>query len=275
MQNARLNLHSYILATGKKSLALQAIPTQNLPQRLHEHTTKPERKHLERVKDVPLPEDIQSTKTVYTSLTDVEKEISKLKLKGFQLEKKESKIIFRKMMSPYTIPYVELFIDDRLEFTCVTLGWAVPGTHTLYRTFLRSVRKSTVSEILEFVSPFKLCTGLQSNTDNHLLRHVAPCEYYEETDKPRTSKVYMRTKNCEVLIKGDRDTCQSCFEYLIETKQEAVREEKKLLSPAQPNALLRNTTPERVTLAQQREKRKRKTLECAVKRLLELKKLKT
>ena len=44
---------------------MQATPTQILPQRSHEVTAKPERRHLNIVKNIPLP-DIQSTKNIYT-----------------------------------------------------------------------------------------------------------------------------------------------------------------------------------------------------------------
>ena len=46
-------------------IALQAIPTQNLPQRSHEVTAKPGRRHLNIVKGIPLP-DIPCTKNIYT-----------------------------------------------------------------------------------------------------------------------------------------------------------------------------------------------------------------
>ena len=48
-------------------IGLQAIPTQNRPQRSHEVTANPERRHLRTVKDIPLP-DIASA-NLFTLLT--------------------------------------------------------------------------------------------------------------------------------------------------------------------------------------------------------------
>ena len=148
----------FYLGKGVKVLRLQALPTQNLPQKSHEVAAKPERRHLQIVKEIPQPNsNTKRTKNVYISLRDMENKISKQKMSGFQLQSTERKIILRKMMSPYTIPYFEIIIDESLEFTCYILGWKVPDVHTLYRTFIRSARKSTITEDIALLSSFKLC----------------------------------------------------------------------------------------------------------------------
>ena len=254
----------FYLGKGVKVLRLQALPTQNLPQKSHEVAAKPERRHLQIVKEIPLPNsNTQRTKNVYTSLRDMENKISKQKLSGFQLQSTERKMILRKMMFPYTIPYFEIIIDESLEFACYILGWKVPDVHTLYRTFIRSARKSTITEVIALLSSFKLCIGLSSATDDSF-HHVAPCEYSEENDEPCTSKVSIRPKTRELLINGNSDnsTCRSCVEFPAKAKKEADLKQKNLSTPALLNAPLRYTNPEKVTLAVQRERAERKKLEC-------------
>ena len=235
----------YYLGKGVKVLRLQALPTQNLPQKSHEVAAKLERRHLQIVKEIPLPNsNTKRTKNLCTSLRVMENKISKQKLSGFQLQSTERNIILRKMMSPYTIPYFEIIIDESLEFTCYILGWKVPDVHTLYRTFIRSARKSTISEVIALLSSFKLCIGLSSATDASF-HHVALCEYSEENDEPCTSKVYIRPKTCELLINGNSDnsTCRSCVEFPAKAKKEAALKQKNLSTPALLNAPLRYTNP--------------------------------
>ena len=116
---------------------------------------KEERRHLTIVKDIPLPpKDTRRTKNVYNSLSEMEMKIGKQKLSGYQLESQEKKIILKKMKLPYTLPYVEITVDESLEFTCSILGWIVPDIHTVYRTFRRSARRRTIAELIDFVNNF-------------------------------------------------------------------------------------------------------------------------
>ena len=148
-------------------------------------------------------------------------------------------------------------------FTCYILGWKVPDVHTLYCTFIRSARKSTITEVIALLSSFRLCIGLSSATDDSF-HHVAPCEYSEENNEPCTSKVYIRPKTCELLINGNSDnsTCRSCVEFPAKAKKEAAVKQKILSTPPLLNAPLRYTNPEKVTLALQKERAERKKLEC-------------
>ena len=184
----------FYLGKRVKVLRLQSLSTQNLPQKSHEVTAKPNRRHPQIVKEIPLPNsNTKRTKNVCTSLRDMENEISKQKLSGFQLQSTERKMFLRKMMSPFTIPYFEIIIDKSLEYTCYILGWKEPDVHTLYRTFIHSTRKSTITEVIALLSSCKLCIGLSSATVDSF-HHVAPCECSEENDESCTHP----TKNLRI-----------------------------------------------------------------------------
>ena len=103
-------------------------------------------------------------------------------------------------MRPYTIPYIEVIVDESLEFACRVFGWMIPEVHNMYQTFKRSFRKTTVSEFIEFVSSYKLCIDLQFSGEHGLSHHIIPQDLSEENDDPIAVKQYMRTRDCKVGI---------------------------------------------------------------------------
>ena len=122
----------------------KAGPTQNLPQKSHE-VMHVERRHINIVKDVR----VRKAGPLHKSLAYVIRKCSKLKLNGWSMEITEViKIMLKKFIKPYTIPYIEIIVDESLEFTCLVFGWLVPDVHTLYSTTYRCIRKHICLQII-------------------------------------------------------------------------------------------------------------------------------
>ena len=85
--------------TGKKSLALQAIPTQNLQKKSHEGSKRPERRQI--VKEILVSKEIN--KTVYKSLEDLWNKISKLKLSYWIKEYETNKVTLKTLMRTFSV----------------------------------------------------------------------------------------------------------------------------------------------------------------------------
>ena len=201
------------------------------------------------MKDIPLPpKDTRRTKNVYNSLSEMEMKIGKQKLSGYQLESQEKKIILKKMKLPYTLPYVEITVDESLEFTCSILGWIVPDIHTLYRTFRRSARRRTIAELIDFVNNF-----MHWNVNTVVSYWWFASSYctlqtiWRVWWPLRTSKVFMRTINCQVLINCKSDICQQCARFEANLEKKATLEKKK-----------NKAVESKVKLALQNEKLERK-----------------
>ena len=51
-------------------------------------------------------------------------------------------------IEPHIVPYLEVVIDEKLQFTIIVFGWLFPNCHTLYEYHCRSVQAVTFSNLL-------------------------------------------------------------------------------------------------------------------------------
>ena len=113
------------------------------------------------------------------------------------------------------MPYFDITIDVSLEFTIVILGWILPDTHSLYKTFFRSVRNVTLSELLKRIIALHLCCGVNIETySGKDISHVIPCNInLDDIDpnNPFPRKLYQRPVDCIVL--NDNLLCNNCKSY--------------------------------------------------------------
>ena len=56
--------------------------------------------------------------------------------------------------------YLEVVIDEKLQFTIIVFGWLLPNWHALYENHSRSVQAVTVSNLLREIMNHELCPGL-------------------------------------------------------------------------------------------------------------------
>ena len=65
------------------------------------------------------------------------------------------KLIFN--IEPHIVPYLEVVIDEKLQFTIIVFGWLLPNCHTLYENHSRSVQ---AVNLLREIMNLELCPGL-------------------------------------------------------------------------------------------------------------------
>ena len=128
--------------TGIKTTRLQALPTMNLPLKSHEDT-KVERK-LPAFRIVTTETDDVEGKEVfvYKDLDELHKRVQKcnwITEKWYTTyENNAVKLTFN--IGPHIVSYLEVVIDEKLQFTIIVFGWLLPNCHALYENHSRSVQ---------------------------------------------------------------------------------------------------------------------------------------
>ena len=122
--------------TGTKTPRLQALPPMTLPLKSHEDT-KVERK-LPAFRIVTTETDDVEGKEVfvYKDLDELHKRVQKcnwMTEKWYTTyENNAVKLTFN--IEPHIVPYLEVVIDEKLQFTIIVCGWLLPNCHALYES---------------------------------------------------------------------------------------------------------------------------------------------
>ena len=120
--------------TGIKTPRLQALPTMNLPLKSHEDT-KVERKLPAFPIVTTETDDVEGKEVfVYKDLDELHKRVQKcnwITEKWYTTyENNAVKLTFN--IEPHIVPYLEVVIDEKLQFMIIVFGWLLPNCHALY-----------------------------------------------------------------------------------------------------------------------------------------------
>ena len=167
--------------TGINTPRLQALPTMNLPLKLHEDT-KVERK-LPAFRTVTTETaDVEGKEVfVYKDLDELHKRVQKCNWitgKWYSTSANNAvKLTFN--IEPHILPNLEVVIDEKLQYTIIVFGWLLPNCHALYENHSRLVQAVTVSNLLREIMNIELCPGLplepKAMQGDKVISHVIPC----------------------------------------------------------------------------------------------------
>ena len=194
--------------TGINTPRLQALPTMNLPLKSSHEDTKVERK-LPAFRIVTTEADDVEGKEVfvYKDLDELHKRVQKcywITEKWYTTyENNAVKLTFN--IEPHIVPYLEVVIDEKLQFTIIVFGWLLPNCHVLYENRSRSVQAVTVSNLLCAIMNHELCPGLplepQAMQGDKVISHVIPCriDLKSQQHLPVSTKMFSRDERRVVL----------------------------------------------------------------------------
>ena len=162
------------------------------------------------------------------------------------------------------LPHLEVVIDDSLAFTIKVYGCYLVDDHPLYLKYRRSMQNVTLSNLMKDLESFNLCSGVQTcELNGKLFHHVVPLDNHacydssedEEQQKQRQfpHQGYWRKKGCLLLQK--EDICSVCKTH---DEFQSTKAKSKCSKPAQLNAPVSKTDPERIKLTLQQHR-----LKCA------------
>ena len=79
----------------------------------------------------------------------------------------------------------QFFIKEDLKFSCAVHGWLLPENHEIYMKYNRSVKRITVTSLLNEICRYLLCEGAdikQVKLYDDVINHVIPLE--EDINQP-------------------------------------------------------------------------------------------
>ena len=162
-------------------------------------------------------------------------------------------ISLKQIEKPFIVPKYELFIKKDLKFSCAVYGWLLPENHELYMKYNRSVKRITVTNLLNEICRYLLCEGAdikQVKLSDDVINHVIPLEVDINQPNPIHVKEVQRSKKCVVLyFDSTLNHCPVCKEAIKKQQLKDKRFAKNIKTTAKPNAPLSNTHPEKVKLA--------------------------
>ena len=144
-------------------------------------------------------------------------------------------------------------IKEVLKFNCAVYGWLLPENHKLYIKYNRSVKRITVTSLLNEICRYLLCEGAdikQIKLSDDVINHVIPVEVDINQPNPIQVKKVQRSKIYVALcFDSTLNHCPACKEAIEKQQLKEKRFAKNIKTPAKPNGPLSNTHPEKVKLA--------------------------
>ena len=243
---------------AKKKPKFGALPKLNMPKKSHESSkpsSRPERSVV-KCNEAPLPH------SCYKGFSELCQRVKSLKSLGnWSLKIFDDKIVLKKMVDPYVLPHLEIFIDDSLGFTAKVFGSYLPEDHPLYLDYRRAVRNITVSDLIRQLEGCGLCDGVSTvELNGKLHHHVIPLShdtFGEEEEQQFPHQGFWRAKGCLLLCQQGAVCCQ-CEDFMCSVENVRKLKESRSAKPAHVKALFSKTDPERIKLTLQGQR-----LRCA------------
>ena len=242
----------------KKKLIPPALPTLNMPQKMHtkETVSRPHRSIVQ--ENLP---DVLENRSYYNDLSDVIKWVVNLdSLTNWDTKVSPSEVALSKS-SQYLkllLPELTILIVDGLGFTIKVYNCLLPEDHNIYRDNRRSLKNITVSDLVKTIEKLNICPGIDfvKHNDARINFHVIPliddtdCQSDDEDIPPPVipfpSKKFIRDIHCSVLSKEKCSPCRNSErEIIFQEKQKATH----AATPAKAKAPLSKTDRKRVEAA--------------------------
>lgn len=207
----------------------------------------------------------------YKGFADLKGRIQLLKLPEWTIDINDSCIEVKFKEKHFVVPRFQVFIDHSLEFYIRVFGWMLPSTHEIYINHQKSLDCITFSNLLKTVTRYDICAGINAadvchsiNIDKHIIPRSFCIEEFKKNPVHVSQLEYLRSKSCLILLSSNT-VCKPCNDLQIRTVIEMRRKESNLKLPAKSTAPVKFTSPERLKLAMQQQRKtiQEQQLECA------------
>lgn len=159
-------------------------------------------------------------------------------LSTWKLEQLNDRMLIKRLSDSFSLPELELIIDDSLGFIGKVFGCLLPEDHQLYSICFRSVMNVSVSNLVKDMESYFICPGAEPLTCSDVIQHVIPkfVDHLKEEEESFPSKQYWRAKGCELLCEGSNQQCMSCSKYSHASDKTKRSKLKKLSEPGHINS---------------------------------------
>nr|XP_047126023.1 uncharacterized protein LOC124807751 [Hydra vulgaris] len=151
-------------------------------------------------------------------------------------------------------PQYEVYIQPSLLFTIRSFAWNLPDKHEIYSNYNKSVKNITLSNIITLLSTYSLCQGVAFGS-NIFKKHILTKLYNPSVSSITTFETkFNRSTLCLLLIKSG-NICNECKTLELSHNNKHLKAVKRkaetITKPAQLNAPISFTSPDRIKLTLQ------------------------
>ena len=237
-----------------------AVPSLNLPVKSVAASTSTTRRELVR-QELGKP-------VVYHNFASFKKRILDLKMKGWLKRENEDTVIFEFWNATFSLPKLTCSVTSGLNFSVAVYNWLLSDDHTMYSELKRSLKHTSISNIMAQLEGYDICEGLDKNeltyskcedpspthSSSSVIRHTVPInpEHYDEDGPPFQAHIFLRSPDCELLCRDS--PCPKCS---MHEKSIHKPKEKSHVQPPQPvkdKAPLSRSSKERLVATVQRQR---------------------
>ena len=255
----------------RKTLIPQSLPTLNLPLKSFTKVPTQDRGTANIEKRETAAAAAAAVKTqnsaCYISYSDFLQRISKLKLKGWEINNQDSYVSIAKQDSQHVPAKFEINVNEDLKFKILCYNWLIPEQNELIKKYKLSMENLTLSTLLNEVENMIICEGVSYKTEK-ILTHSIPIintPFIKKHPDPISYTVFNRPSEC-LLLSGQKK-CSVCNQKHQQHLQYLKRKDSKREEPAKPNAPVSLTSPDRLKASLQNYRIENKELKNQIYKL--------
>lgn len=245
-----------------------SVPTENLPTKSHD-TQKHERRTLVR-SDATVQQAVSSStctssrgQSEQPNFESFVKQAKKENLDPWKLDSsRENEVKFELFDNLHCLPKYTLVVNSTMEFSVFVYNWPLPENHGVYKERKRSVKYSSICELLHIIEGSLLCNGLSDEDEvrsvvvdptsqcsslgsRTVLRHSIPKVITNEQLNFEVS-VLFRSVDCELIRSAKQEQCKPCSTAESDIKKASRRKSRSSQLPAKPKASLASCGAEKL-----------------------------
>ena len=127
--------------------------------------------------------------------------VQSLKLHNWEISITSNVAYFSLKDDLHLVPKFEIYVDEHLYFTIRFCLWRLPNNHEIYSQYGGSLKDITLSNIINTLLNYHVCSGLSHSFAGSVLEHSVPKIFSltEENISPLCQTKWYRSPSCQVL----------------------------------------------------------------------------
>ena len=253
-----------------KTLVPGSLPTEHLPQKSHATKFPTERQSSVIVSEKRASSSNNnnlisppSPKLCYKSFKDLCERVIFLKLKPhWTVNVNDEFVLLKKMLLEFVVPQFEIYIQPTMAFVIRVFAWLLPNNHPLYLEHDKSMDNIFISDLINLLSDYNLCAGVNCFGSNNITPHVIQKAFNIEDTSPTQQITYYRPHTCTLIINSsvNDSPCSNCKKIVNNQTVKKVQ----YLQPAKLKAPLTKTNPHRLKLTVQNLRQENRDLQMKI-----------
>ena len=109
-------------------------------------------------------------------------------------------VLLKKMLPEFVVPQFEIYIQPTMAFVIRVFAWLLPNNHPLYLEHDKSMDNILISDLINLLSDYSLCAGVNCFGSNNITPHVIQKAFNIVDTSPAQQITYYRPHTCTLII---------------------------------------------------------------------------